>query len=613
MDVIYLAVSIGALLLIVSVLSSLIAFRIGTPLLLIFLTLGLLAGEDVIGIPFDDPDTAYLIGSVALAIILFESGFETSFRSYRTAAWPAIVLATVGVALTAGFLGLAAYWLLGLTLLEGFLIGAIVGSTDAAAVFFLLRVGGITIRERVRSTLEVESSSNDPMAIFLTMALVELIASGAQELSWKVALDFVFQMGGGAVAGVVAGLLFAIIFNKLALEPALYGVLSLAYALFVFGSTSLIGASGFLAVYVAGLLAGNAPLRKKETLRGFHNGLTWLSQIVMFLTLGLFATPSQFPSVALPAIILGLLLIVLARPSAVWLCLLPFRFSRNRFSRNEVIFVAWVGLRGAVSILLAIVPMMGGLEISEMVFNLVFLIVLVSLLVQGGTVHPVARWLGLIVPRQPGPRSRFEIELPGQETYALVAYTIAPDSKVARGARLPRWARPSLIVRGDTVLTIHNVRNLQAYDQVYLFTSPARLPLLDKLFEPGPEISEDDREFFGDLVLRPETKLSTLAETYGLPVAIERADITLAELFRKEFNHPELGDRLRIGGVELVVREMNDDLKVTSVGLALEPTGLARPHLLLLQGPSDIWNAVRSLIQRLQFWRWIGKQKQKAD
>jgi cell volume regulation protein A len=168
-------------------------------------------------------------------------------------------------------------------------------------------------------------------------------------------------------------------------------------------------------------------------------------------------------------------------------------------------------------------------------------------------------------------------------------------------------------VRGDTVLTIHNVRNLQAYDQVYLFTSPARLPLLDKLFEPSPEISEDDREFFGDLVLRPETKLSTLAETYGLPFAVERADMTLAELFRKEFNHPELGDRLRIGGVELVVREMNDDLEVTSVGLALEPTGLARPQLPLFQGPSDISNAVRSLIQRLQFWRRIGKQKQEAD
>jgi cell volume regulation protein A len=517
-------------------------------------------------------------------------------------------LATVGVALTAAFLGIAARWLLGLTWLEALLVGAIVGSTDAAAVFFLLRVGGITIRERVRSTLEVESSSNDPMAIFLTVAFVELVASGAQELSWELALDFVFQMGGGAVVGVVAGLLMVIIFNRLALEPALYGVLSLACALFVFGSTSLIGGSGFLAVYVAGLLAGNAPLRKREALRGFHDGLTWLAQIVMFLTLGLFAAPSQFPSVALPAIILAMILIVLARPLAVWLCLLPFRFSRN-----EVTFVAWVGLRGAVSILLAIVPLMEGLEIGEMVFNLVFLIVLVSLLVQGGTIRPVARWLGLIVPRQPGPRSRFEIELPDQETYELVAYTIAPDSKVARGARLPRWARPSLIVRGDTVLTIHNVRNLQAYDQVYLFTSPARLPLLDKLFEPSPEISEDDREFFGDLVLRPETKLSTLAETYGLPFAVERADMTLAELFRKEFNHPELGDRLRIGGVELVVREMNDDLEVTSVGLALEPTGLARPQLPLFQGPSDISNAVRSLIQRLQFWRRIGKQKQEAD
>lgn len=606
MDFIYLAIAIGGLLLILSVLSSLIAFRFGAPLLLVFLALGLLAGEDIVGIEFDNVYAAYLIGSVALAIILFESGFETSFRTYRTAAWPAIVLATVGVALTAGFLGIAARWLLGLTWLESLLIGAIVSSTDAAAVFFLLRVGGITIRERVRSTLEVESSSNDPMAIFLTVALVELISSGAQELSSELALDFVFQMGGGALVGVVTGLLIIITFNRLALEPALYGVLSLAFALFVFGSTSLMGGSGFLAVYVAGLLAGNAPLRKRETLRGFHDGLTWLAQIVMFLTLGLLATPSQFPSVVLPAIILGLVLIVLARPLAIWLCLLPFRFSRN-----EVTFVAWVGLRGAVSILLAIVPVMGGLEIGQMVFNLVFLIVLVSLLVQGWTIRPVAQWLGLIVPRLPGPRSRFEIELPGQEVYELVAYTIAPDSKVAHGARLPRWARPSLIVRGDKVLTIHNVRNLQAYDQVYLFTSPARLPLLDKLFEPGPEISEDDREFFGDLVLRPETKLGTLAETYGLPLAIERADMTLGELFKKEFNRPELGDRLRIGAIELVARSIDENQEVTSVGLALEPTGLARPRLPLFQRPSDIVQSLRRLIQRVRFQRWVRKQQKK--
>jgi potassium/hydrogen antiporter len=604
MDVMFLAVSIGALLLIVSVMSSLIAFRLGAPLLLVFLALGLLAGEDIGGIHFDNAPAAYLIGSVALAIILFESGFETPFRSYRMAAWPAITAATAGVALTAGFLGIAAHWLLGVTWLEGLLVGAIVSSTDAAAVFFLLRVGGITIRERVRSTLEVESSSNDPMAIFMTVALVELIASGAQELSWKLAFDFIFQMGGGAVAGVAAGMLIVTIFNRLTLEPALYGILSLACALFVFGSTSLIGGSGFLAVYVAGLLAGNAPLRKRETLRGFHAGLTWLAQIIMFLILGLLATPSQFPSVALPATILAMVLIVLARPLAVWLCLLPFRFSRN-----EVTFVAWVGLRGAVSILLAIVPVMGGLEIGEMVFNIVFLIVLVSLLVQGWTIRPVARWLGLIVPRQPGPRSRFEIELPDQEIYELVAYTIAPDSKVGRGARLPRWARPSLIVRGDSVLTIHNVRNLQAYDQVYLFTSPARLPLLDRLFEPSPEVSEDDRGFFGDLVLRPETKLGALAETYGLPLAVERADMTLAELFREEFTHPELGDRLRIGPIELVIRNIGENHEVTSVGLALEPTGLARPRLPLFQRPSDIRKAVRSLIQRLRFWRWLRKLK----
>lgn len=606
MDVMWLAVSIGALLLIVSVMSSLIAFRFGAPLLLVFLGLGLLAGEDVAGIHFNNAPAAYLIGSVALAIILFESGFETPFRSYRMAAWPAIVLATVGVALTAGFLGIAAHWLLGVTWLEGLLVGAIVGSTDAAAVFFLLRVGGITIRERVRSTLEVESSSNDPMAIFLTVALVELIASGAEELSWKLALDFVFQMGGGAVAGAIAGLLIVMIFNRLTLEPALYGILSLAFALFLFGSTSFIGGSGFLAVYVAGLLAGNAALLKRETLRGFHNGLTWLAQIIMFLTLGLLATPSHFPSVVLPAIGLAIVLMLVARPVAVWLCLLPFRFSRN-----EITFVAWVGLRGAVSILLAIVPALNGLEISGTVFNVVFLIVLISLLVQGWTIRPVARWLGLIVPRQPGPRSRFEIELPGQETYELVVYTVAPDSKVARGTRLPRWARPSLIVRGEKVLTIHNVRNLQAHDQVYLFTSPSRLPLLDRLFEPSPQISDDDRIFFGDLVLRPETKLGTLAEAYGLPLAVEKSDATLAELFKEEFMHPEVGDRLRIGAIELVVRSIDDNQDITSIGLALEPTGLARPRLPLFQRPRDFLHFLRRVVQRMRFQRWARRQRRK--
>jgi potassium/hydrogen antiporter len=608
MDVIFLAIAVGALLLIVSVMSSLIAFRFGAPLLLVFLALGLLAGEDIGGIRFDNAPAAYLIGSVALAIILFESGFETPFRSYRMAAWPAITAATAGVALTAGFVGVAAYWLLGLTLMEGLLIGAIVASTDAAAVFFLLRVGGITIRERVRSTLEIESGTNDPMAIFLTVALVELIASGAQQPSWMLALDFVLQMGGGALVGAGAGLLIVFAFNRLQLEAGLYGILSLACALLIFGSTSLVGGSGFLAVYVAGLIAGNASIRKRATLRQFHDGLTWLAQIVMFLTLGLLATPSQFPNVAVPAMALALVLILVARPLAMWLCLLPFRFSRN-----EITFVAWVGLRGAVSILLAIVPTLGGLDVGETFFNVVFLIVLVSLLVQGWTIRPVARWLGLIVPRQPGPRSRFEIELPGQEVYELVAYTIAPDSKVARGARLPRWARPSLIVRGEAVLSIHNVRQLQVNDQVYLFTSPSRLPLLDRLFEPSPEVSEDDRGFYGDLVLRPETKLGTLAEVYGLPLAVERADTTLAELFAKEFAHPEVGDRLRVGSIELVARDIGENHEVKSVGLALEPTGLARPRLPLFQRPSDILKAVRRVVQRVRFRRWTRKQKRKSN
>ncbi|TVR96446.1 MAG: potassium/proton antiporter [Rhodospirillales bacterium] len=594
MDFIPLAILIGATLLIVCVLSSQLAFRLGAPLLLVFLGLGLLAGEDGLGIVFDDIQAAYLIGSVALAVILFESGFETPMRSYRIAAWPAIAAATLGVIITAGLVGMAARWLLDLNWLEALLIGAVVGSTDAAAVFFLLRTGGITMRERVRSTLEIESGSNDPMAIFLTVALVELIAAGATEVTWHVGLTFAQQMGVGAVVGIAGGLLIPFASNRLDMEPGLYAVFSLASALLIFGAASVLDGSGFLAVYIAGLIAGNSRLRGTTTLKRFHDGITWLAQIVMFLTLGLLATPTQFPAVLGPAAILGAVLIFIARPVAIWLCLLPFRFSRN-----EITFVAWVGLRGAVSILLAIVPALGGLAIAPMVFDVVFLIVLMSLVIQGWTIRPTARWLGLIVPRHAGPDNRMEIELPGQAVYELVAYTIAEDSPVIRGRRLPRWARPSLIVRGDKVLSVHTARGLRVGDQVYLFSTPSQVPLLDKLFSPSPEITEDDREFFGDLVLKPSVTIGALAETYGLPLSLDQKNLTLKDLFEQEFPKPEIGDRLRIGSVEVVARTV-DDTGITSVGLFLEPTPLSRPRLMLFQSPAELWLAIRRAGARLR-------------
>ena len=434
-DWIYAVTLIGTILVLVAAFSSLLAFRFGTPLLLLFLGIGLVAGVDGVGLDFDNAGVAYFIGSLALAVILFDSGFGTPIQSFRHAAFPALTLATVGVVITALVFGLAARLLLGLGWMESILLGAIVGSTDAAAVFFLLRVGGINIRDKVRSTLEIESGSNDPMAIFLTIALVEIIAAGTalDELSWEVLLRFVLQMGLGLIAGYLGGLLIVGLVNRLNMERGLTPIFVIALSLLVFSVTGVVGGSGFLAVYVAGLHAGNRNMRSAPTLKRFQEGTTWLSQIAMFLTLGLLATPSEFPAVALTAIGLAVFLTFLARPIAVWLCLAPFRFARR-----ERAFISWVGLRGATSILLAIVPALRGLAYGQELFNIVFLVVLFSLLVQGWTIGPLARWLKLLVPPRIGPVDRIELELPGRGNHEIVAYMVHPESPVAKGQRIPR-------------------------------------------------------------------------------------------------------------------------------------------------------------------------------
>lgn len=596
---------VGSTLLIASILTSFAAVRVGTPLLLIFLGVGLLAGEDGLGgLRFDDAEVAFLIGSMALAVILFESGLDTRISSYRLAAWPALSLATVGVAATTGLFGAAAHHLLGLPWVEALLLGAVVSSTDAAAVFFLMRVGGITIRDRVRSTLEIESGSNDPMAILLTVMLVEAARHG-----WgtplELGLEFARQLGFGAVLGILGGLLMVGLLNRARLEPGFMPVISLTMALFVFSGTNMLGGSGFLAVYVAGLVAGNVSLRGAQGLRRFHSGLTWLSQIVMFVMLGLLATPREFLHVLGPALLLAAFLILVARPIAVWLCLMPFRFSPN-----ETTFLAWVGLRGAVSILLALVPILGGLPNGQIIFNTAFIVVIVSLMVQGWTIPPMARWLRLIVPPRTGPVDRVELELPGEANHELVAYTVHPKSAVVRGLRPPGWARPSLVIREGKVIPPHRARTLLGGDHVYVFSAPSKVPLLDRLYGGVRPIDQDDREFFGDLVLSPTATVQQIAVMYGLPMSATRAELTLAELFRHEYGGAvEPGDRMRMGAVELIVRDIDEDGTVTGVGLALEPTGAAKPRVPLFQRPGDIAAALRGWWTRIAFRRWQKRQR----
>jgi len=594
---VYLVTLIGTAMVLAAAFSSLIAFRFGAPLLLLFLGIGLLAGQDGLGIPFDNAAASYFIGSIALAVILFDSGFGTALSSLRLAAPPALSLATLGVILTAGLFGVFAFAITDLNWLESFLLGSIVASTDAAAVFFLLRAGNLHIRERVRNTLEIESGSNDPIAIFLTIAFVELIAAGAAvqpgELAIGVVLGFLREMGVGVFAGLIGGRLIVMFVNRLKLDPGLLPIFVITVALVLFGITGAVHGSGFVAVYTAGLVAGNSGMRSTATLKRFQDGISWLAQIIMFLVLGLFATPSQFISILPVAIALSLFLIFIARPVAVSLCLLPFRFARA-----ETAFISWVGLRGAVSILLALAPIIGGLENGRELFNIAFIVVLVSLLVQGWTIGPVARRLGLIIPPRSGPLDKVELELPGSAHHELLAYRVAAGSPVARGGRIPRWARPSLVIREGRSLKPQDAGRLLADDLVYIFVSDRYPRLLDRLFATKVSLAADDEEFFGAFTVDPDHLASEISAAYGAELREGEADLTIAQLMLARLGgHAEYADRVLLGPIELIVRDTDDKGVIDSVGLSLEPQELA-PSMPLLLTAGEIKDRIAAILRR---------------
>jgi cell volume regulation protein A len=592
---IYLVTLAGTGLVVAAAFSSLIAFRFGAPLLLLFLCIGLASGSDGLGIEFDNARVAYFVGSLALAVILFDSGFGTPLKVLRQATGPAISLATAGVVLTTGIFGAAAFYLLDLGWLESFLLGASVASTDAAAVFFLLRAGEINLRERVRSVLEVESGTNDPIAIFLTITLVEVIAAGADPqakvLVTDLILGFFVSMGLGAIVGLLGGMGIVRLVERLQLDSGLLPIFVLTLSLMVFAAAGTIGGSGFLAVYLAGLVAGNSDIRAVTVLKRFQDGMSWLAQIIMFLILGLFATPSQFPAIALPAVLLGLVLMFVARPIAVWLCLVPFRLPRP-----EVAFVSWVGLRGAVSILLAITPLLGGLEHGRLIFNAAFIVVLVSLVVQGWTVGPLARRLGLIVPARIGPLDKVELELPGSAHHELLAYRVVPGSPVARGERIPRWARPSLVVREGRSMRFQDMGRLQAGDYVYIFV-PDRYPrLLDKLFASRAMVDPEDADFFGSFAVDPARPASELEEAYSVGLNEEEQKMTVAELVASRLGDTvQYADRVSIGPIELIVRDVDDKGRITALGLSFEPTAPA-PRVPMFLSAGEMLDRLKALI-----------------
>jgi potassium/hydrogen antiporter len=458
-----------------------LAGRLGMPLFLAFLCIGMLAGSEGIGgIQFEDPAATFRLGTFALVLILFDGGLNTTFGAARSAAGPASVLATVGVALTAALLAVIAR-LLGLPWPEAMLLGAIVSSTDAAAVFAILRGSGLSLQRRVASILEVESGANDPMAVLLTLAIAESLVGGTP-LGWRLIPSVLLQLLIGGALGIGIGFGSRLLLRQLQLHTAgLYSVLTVAIAFVAFAVATLVHGSGFLAVYVAGLVLGNGQLPYRAGLLRVHDSLAWLSQIGMFLLLGLLAFPSQLVAVAPTGLVLGILLAVVARPAAVALCLLPFRLPWK-----EVLFVSWIGLRGAVPIVLATIPILAGTPGAHHVFNLVFFIVVVSAIAPGWTVGAVTRRLKLDTKRPPDPEAVLEIASNLPVRGEIVSYFIDPASAVA-GSTIAELPFPEgtgvlLVIRGRILIPARGKIRIEPGDHVTLFTSPEAKPLLNLLF-----------------------------------------------------------------------------------------------------------------------------------
>ena len=396
-----------------SVLTGLLSARIGFSFLLVFLLAGILAGEDGIGgYRFDDFRLSFWVGNLALAVILLDGGLRTAYARFRTGLRPAALLATVGVVVCAGITAVAGVWFVDLEWRTALLLGAIVGSTDAAAVFALLARSGVTLNERVAATLEIESGMNDPMAIYLTLVFIALLGPGEPTSSaWStMAIVFVQQFGWGALVGVVGGFAMAALLRRVASRDAGGGILALligAGGLSMFAVTGLLGGSGFLAVYLFGLIVANRAAEVVAPTLAAMDGYAWLAQAGMFLLLGLLVTPSTMLGALGSGLAVSLTLIFVARPVAVWLCLMPFRFSPR-----ETWFIAWVGLRGAVPIVLALFPLLAGTPNAGLLFNIAFMVVLASLLDSGHDDRPAGAPSGGGAARSRG-RTRPACRLPG--------------------------------------------------------------------------------------------------------------------------------------------------------------------------------------------------------
>ena len=554
---------LAAVLILLGIISSKLSARLGLPVLVFFLLVGMLAGEDGPGgIFFDNAEAAHALGTLALAMILFDGGLQTPFAAIKQVWKPAATLATLGVLITSAVTGLAASYVLNIPILQGLLLGAIVGSTDAAAVFSLLRGASIHLNKKLKATLEIESASNDPMAIFLTVGMLEILVNDLKPGSGLLIL-FLSQMGLGAAVGLAIGWLSVKLINKIHLGAAgLYPVLVAACGLLSFGITANVGGSGFLAVFITGVVIGNSRFVFQRSTFLFHDGLAWLSQITMFVVLGLLITPTSLLDVWLEGLIIAFVLILVARPLAVF----PF-LGLFGFNLKEISLISWVGLRGSVPIILAIFPLIFELPGAALIFNVVFFVVLISATIQGSTLPWVAKKLKLIIPAPAAPAATLEITTLGDVEADLVEYTLGSASRSV-GRRLSCLALPdtavaAMITRNNSVITPRGSTLLHADDHLYIVLKPNNRAFVDFVFSAAEKEYElPDTE----LKVKGNTKISDLALSYDIKLAASDQD-TLEQVIKTNLvNPPDIDAVVVIGKVQLYVREMVGN-RITTVGI----------------------------------------------
>ncbi|WP_348548541.1 potassium/proton antiporter [Psychrobacter sp. KFRI-CH2-11] len=587
MDTLNILYLVGALLIFASIMASTLSARLGVPLLLLFLIVGMLAGEQgILGIEFSQYGIANFVGQAALACILLDGGLRTSFKSFRVGLKPAVTLATWGVLATVMVLGVFVTWLLNVDWRFGLLMAAIVGSTDAAAVFSLLRNGGVKLNDRVQATLELESGANDPLAILLVTGLIALNVDPAGQTVLGFLGLLLQQLGVGLGMGLLFGYLLARLLPKVHLAEGMYAILILSAGLSVFAATNLLGGSGFLAVYLTGVLIGNHKVRSTEHVMRVMDSFAWLSQAVLFVVLGLLVTPSNVINVWHYSVAIAAFMILVARPIAVYTSVKPFKFKDR-----EIGFISWVGLRGAVPITLAILPVMAGIEDAFMLFDIAFGVVVLSLILQGTTIPFMANVFRVRIPTNKDPKEEHEVWVSDKASITLYEFEVQAGAFAIGRHPLGISNRISpdeisvfALVRGQQIVVVEEDTKLRYGDSVWYAMRGNHASKIAKIFNDTTLDRKAIDDFYGDWLLSPSVKLGdlpfftdmvtseSLADTleYKKPKNTESMwEQTVAEYVAQSLETaPVSGDTVEIDDVwSLVIKEVDDKGKLRTIGL----------------------------------------------